>query len=114
MAIDQLQFNNFKALLRAYRKKDTRKLRALLLSGGQPLQRAIREVAFNLLQGNVRLKPHQASRLKRFKTCVRNLAKKKTSLKKRLLIEQKGGFLSALLGPLMSILPGIIGAIIPK
>lgn len=112
MAVDQHQFRRFKTLLRIRSKKDRKKLKSLLVSGGKPLQAALRECAFNLLRGNVPLKPSQLSKLKPFRAAVRQLARKTTPLKARLRIEQRGGFLPALLGPLMTVLPGIIGSIL--
>ena len=50
---------------------------------------------------NVPLKPTQLRRLRRERSNVRVLASKKTSLKKKRRILQKGGFLGALLPPVL-------------
>lgn len=83
----------------------------LLIKGGKPLQLCLRECALNVLKGNVSLSKHQFNRLKRFKQNLRDISKKKTSLKKRLQIEQRGGFLSSLLVPIVgSIASEVLGS----
>ena len=74
----------------------------LLVEGGPKLQRALREIAFNLLKGNVTLSKAQLSRLRQHKKGVRALARKNTPLRTRLKVEQRGGFLSALIAPVLT------------
>jgi len=62
------------------------------------------ECAKNILKGNVPMSDRQFSRLKRQKTNVRDLASKRTSLRKKRLIVQKGGFIQALLMPAIATL----------
>jgi len=66
------------------------------------------ECAKNLLKGNIPLKPHQRSSLKKRKAAIRQLAKKKVSLQSKKKIIQRGGFLGAFLGPIISILGGLL------
>ena len=75
--------------------------RQILTEGGKPLQLCLRECALNVIRGNVPLSKHQFNRLKKFKRDLRDLSKKKTSAKRRLHIEQKGGFLPSLLLPII-------------
>lgn len=62
------------------------------------------ECSLNILKGVVPLNPKQKSRLSRYKTNVRGLAKKRTSRQRKRALLLKGGFLQALLTPLLSIL----------
>jgi len=55
------------------------------------------ECAKNVLNGNVDLNSRQFAPLKREKKDVRALARKRTSLRKKRQIVQKGGFIEALL-----------------
>lgn len=73
----------------------------ILKTGGKPLQLCLRECAVNTLKGNVNLSKHQFNKLRRYRKNLRDLSHKKTSLKKRLQIEQKGGFLASLLIPIL-------------
>lgn len=66
------------------------------------------ECSKNILKGNVPLKEPQLRKLRREKKNLRTLALKKTSLKKKRKILQKGGFLGALLTPALAILGNII------
>lgn len=88
--------------------KSLAKRRAMLNS--ERVQRLLREVAYNVLKGNVPLSPGQLRKLKRYKAGVRLLSCRGTSLKRRLALTQKGGFLSAILTPLLgSLLSGVAG-----
>ena len=78
----------------------------LLESGGKSLQVCLRECAFNILKGNVHLTKAQKTKLQKYKEQVREISRKKTSHKKRLQIEQKGGFLGALIAPVLGALVG--------
>lgn len=71
-------------------------------------QRLLREVAYNVLKGHVPLSPAQLRKLKRYKAGVRLLSCKGTSLRKRLALTQNGGFLSALLTPLLGTVLGSV------
>ena len=65
----------------------------------------ISEVCSNTLKGNVPLKPAQKRALARYKRNLRQVADKRNSNKKRReILVQKGGFIGALIGPLLSTL----------
>jgi len=68
----------------------------------------VSECAKNVIKGNVPLKPTQLRRLRREISNVRVLASKKTSLKKKRRILQNGGFLSALLPPILGVLGSLL------
>jgi len=68
----------------------------------------VSECAKNVIKSNVPLKPTQLQRLRRERNNVRVLASKKTSLKKKRRILQKGGFLTALLPPVLSVLGSLL------
>jgi len=80
--------------------------RTLLVKGGVPLQTCLRECALNVLKGNVSLSDKHFKKLKLCKNHLRELSHKKTSKKRRLQIEQKGGFLPLLLAPILGSLVG--------
>ena len=86
----------------------------MLKTGGAELQRSVREIAHNLLKGKVNVSAGQLRRLKRHRAGVRHLAQRSTSGKKRVQIEQRGGFLGALIAPLISALAGGIGGLIGR
>lgn len=65
------------------------------------------ECAKNILAGNVRLRSAQLNKLKKHKTALRKLALKKTPLKTKRHILQKGGFLGALIGPVIGLLSSL-------
>ena len=67
------------------------------------------ECALNVLNGNVHLKPSEKKKLLKYKRHLRALSNKKTpALKKKKLLRQKGGFLGALLTPVLSALGGLL------
>jgi len=80
-----------------------RKLTKDLLSSllNEDLVHCVGECACNILKGNVSLTKTQKRKLARHKEAVRSVASKNISTLKKKKIIQKGGFLSALLGPLI-------------
>lgn len=71
------------------------------------------EICLNILVGNV---PVNIQKLKKHKNTLRKLAKKTCSIKKKkkLLINQTGGFLPLLAPAIVSALGGILGRVIGK
>ena len=67
----------------------------------------ITECVKNLLKGNVPLNSAQKKKLAAKKKILRQFALKKTSLGKKQKLIQSGGFLGALLGPIISVLGGL-------
>jgi len=68
----------------------------------------VSECAKNLIKGNVPLTTHQMKNLRRRRNDLRALSVKKTSLRKKRKILQKGGFLTALLPPILSVLGSLL------
>ena len=66
------------------------------------------ECAKNILKRHVPLNPSQFEKLRRNKTHLRTLAKKRTSLRVKRKILQRGGFLASLLPPILSVLGGLL------
>lgn len=67
----------------------------------------ITECVKNLLKGNVPLNSDQKKKLSAKKKALRQFALRKTSFRKKQKLIQSGGFLGALLGPIVSILGGL-------
>ena len=72
--------------------------------------KCICECAKNVLVGNVELSPVHKRQLKRYKNSLRKLALKKTSLTAKKKIVQTGGFLGALLAPIVKVLGGLFAS----
>ena len=70
------------------------------------------ECSKNILKGNVPLKDAQLKRLRREKNNLRQLSLKKTPLYKKRKILQKGGFIGAILPPVLSVLSSLLGGLI--
>ena len=68
----------------------------------------ISECAKNVLKGNVPLNDRQKTKLRRSRNDLRVLSVKKTSLRKKRRILQKGGFLTALLPPILGVLANLL------
>lgn len=69
----------------------------------------ISECCRNILCGNVPLTVVQKEKIGRRKALFRKIALKKTSLKEKKRIVQSGGFLGALLGPIVSVIGSLFG-----
>ena len=96
---------NFEAL-QALAKANKAVKSAMISSANKDLILSLVECATNIIRGNVKLTRHQFQRLKRYRTELERLTKPKTSQKDRKEILQSGGFLGALLRPLLGLLLG--------
>ncbi len=105
MAIGEDQISLLRQLVRC---KSACSRRALIKAGGKRLQRALREIALNVLRGAGRLNKKQLKRLSKHKEDVRALARKNTSGKRREKIIQKGDFLGSLLIPILGTLTSTV------
>ena len=82
-----------------------RQRKRFLKHAHKDLINCISEVCTNTLKGNVPLKPAQKKALVRYKGYLRQVADKRNSNKKRReILVQKGGFIGALITPLLSAL----------
>jgi len=68
----------------------------------------VSECAKNVIKGNVPLTDRQMTKLRRKRHDLRALSKKKTPLRTKRKILQKGGFLTALLPPVLGILGSLL------
>ena len=77
--------------------------KAILEYADAELISALCECAHIILRGTVRLTPQEKVRLRRYRTDLHSIVNKKTAVaRKRRILQQKGGFLPALLAPLAS------------
>ena len=83
------------------RQKNRRLRKAILEHSDSDLICSLCECAWNILKGNVPLTPKQKTKLRKCKTHLRKLASKKVSTTRKRKVLQTGGFLSALLAPLV-------------
>ena len=87
------------------------KIRKIIIEQGPAdVATCVCECCYNLLKGTVPLTPNQKRRLSRYKKHLRTLANKKVSrVKKRRILNQKGGnLLAALLPPVLSVLGSLL------
>ena len=98
------------AKLRLLKKASAKVRQRILKNCNKNLLCCLCECAKNVLKGNVPLTKPQKSKLSRFKKKLRNLASKKTRtvIKKKLI--QSGGFLGALLTPVLSFLGSLLNS----
>ena len=76
--------------------------------------RCLCDCAKNILKGNVPLTAKEKQKLAKHKRVLRLLVDKRASLKrKKDAVVQKGGFIGALLGPVVSVLGSLLGGLLP-
>ena len=90
------------AILQALAKAHPHVFQAILKGADKDLILCLSECAYNILQGNVHLSPSQKTKLTKYKQKIRQVADKRTALKTKQKTLQTGGFLPALLAPLLS------------
>lgn len=101
-----------RAVLRKLKRCDAKERKKILKQGGKALQLCLQECAMNILNGNIPLTPYQLRKLKRYKDKIRALAKPRgVSRERKIAIEQKGGFLPALLAPVVG---AVLGAVLNR
>ena len=68
------------------------------------------ECALNILKGNVKLHNSEKDKLRKHRQRLRDLSNKKIALRKKrkLLLKQKGGWVSALIAPVLGTLAGLL------
>jgi len=94
-------------VLKRIRKLGERAKREYVRKCNKEFVDCVSECAKNVIKGNVPLTDRQKTTLRRKRNDIRALSLKKTSLRKKRKILQKGGFLTALLAPVLSILGGL-------
>ncbi len=98
--------------IRLLSKTPPQRRNEILKHAPKELIAALSEGALNILNGNVKLTTRKYSSLKRYRSQLRQLANRRTSMRaKRALIQQRGGFLGALASILVPAITGLIGAL---
>ena len=96
-------------MLRLLYKSKPPMIKSILKNAPADLVRALCECSLNVLKGNIKLNKSQKTRLRRYKNILRKLAYKKSTTKSRKQMLQKGGFIGALLGPVLGVLGSLLG-----
>jgi len=105
---DATRMKRFLPTLRKIHRKGDNAKREYVKRCNRQFIDCVSECAKNVLKGNVPLTNAQMSKLRLRRQDLRALSVKKTSLAKKRKIIQKGGFLSALLAPALSVLAGLL------
>lgn len=101
-------------VLKRLKRMSEQKRRTFIKTCDKDVINVLCECAKNLLKGRVSLTNHQIRQLQRWKTSLRVLAVKRTPIKAKKSILQKGGFLSALLPPILSVIGGLASQFFSK
>ena len=94
----------YAATLRVLSRAKPKVKRMVIAKADKQFMNCLCECGKNILKGNVPLTPLQLRALRPYKNHLRDLVRKKVSLKKKKIILQKGGFIGALLRPLTKLL----------
>ena len=87
-----------------------RRQKVFIKVADRPILEALSEIAINLIKRNVKLSPSEIDKLRPFEEQIYQLSLKKHSInKKKRIVQQRGGFLTALLG---AVLPALISTVI--
>ena len=95
--------------LQLFRRMKSKEKKDYLKTCNKNFIHGICECVRNLLKGHIPMKSSQLKCLSRHKQTLRKLALKKTSLISRKKILQKGGFIGALISPLITGLVSLLG-----
>jgi hypothetical protein len=92
------------ALLQVLKSAPPKLKKAILKNCDEKLLDALSEICFNYLKGNVKCKDNHLKNLKKFKSTVRKLGRsdKRKSDRRKILLQSGGGFITALLAPVVA------------
>lgn len=82
--------------------------KSIIKDAPKDLLDTLSECSYNVLQGVVPLTHRQKKKLCKYKTNLRRIANKKVSQKRKRAILMRGGFLGALLTPIISVLGSLL------
>jgi len=99
---------NYLPMLKCIRRLGEKARRDYVRKCDNEFIRCVSECAKNLIKGNVPLTTRQMKNLRRRRYDLRALSAKKTSLRKKRKILQKGGFLTALISSILSVLGSLL------
>ena len=84
--------------------KSAKERRQILTNSPDDIYDVISDIAKQTLTGVIPVKKSHRSRLKRYKKELRGLIEKASKIKKKRIIEQRGGFLPLLIKPALTVL----------
>ena len=87
-------------------------MRSIAKSASPDLIHCLSEVCYNLLRGAVEISARDKKKLSKYKTHIRKVASKGTSVKSKRTLIQKGGFLPSLLAPLAPVIGSILSPLV--
>ena len=102
----------FLPILKRINRLGEKARRKLVQKCNRQLLDCFSECSRNVLKGNVPLKDSEVKKLRREKRNLKALSLRKTSLKKKRKILQKGGFIGALLPPVLSVLGSLLAGVV--
>lgn len=82
-----------------------KKRKNILKKANKKLIKTLLECVYNTLKGNIPLKTNEKLKLKKHKSLLRKLcskSKRGLNYKKKIIVQSGGGFLTAILGPLIA------------
>lgn len=94
--------------------KDKNTANAIIKVAPNELINCFAEISKNVLKGNPKLSPSHTRKLQRYKAYIREVAKKSNSHKVKRRILQKGGFIGALLKPLIGVIGPLMSGLLGK
>ncbi len=102
-------------ILRVLQKANPKLHKAILQNADTDVVHCICDCTHNALNGNLKLTPKQKKQLVKFKKPLRQLTVKKVALKKkRNLLIQHGGLVSAVLAPLLAVAASLLADTLMK
>jgi hypothetical protein len=105
--MSQLIKRNFDAL-RVLKKASPKLRKAILTNSEKELILALCEIITNVLSGTVKLSSKQKKHLNTHKKSLRRVVDKRVGIKEKRHLLQKGGFLTTLLPPALTLLASLI------
>ena len=95
--------------LKALKQANAKRRKDILKTANDQFVNCVAECCLNVLNGNVKITKPQKKKLSRYAKTLRTLAKRGIPVKqRRTLLIQKGGFLPALLAPILTLVAHLV------
>lgn len=109
------RLRKFAPTLQYLAKCDKHNAKSIVNNSKPEFVNCISDICHNILRNKVILTPKEKKKLSKYKHQIRRIARPKTTKKTKKVLIQKGGFLSAILAPLLgSVIGPLVNSIFNK
>ena len=100
--------------LRLLTRSSAKRRKVLLRQASKKELTALFEICLNIIKGNIPLNSAQFKKLKKHQRVIRTLSDKKVPLRKKIIVNQKGGAAGAVIGTIARLVLPLLAKLVKK